>query len=213
MDVFAELKRFIEPFDASIIEAALRGRASVFDVDGTYQPHHHGRPRAPGPLCFDGDALLAGMQAVCFLGTMLPPEDPMRAGVRRLYGKIVERLANPGLLLYGGYTEIAGGDGVIVGSNYTYFCPAKLNARGIVKISDASKLSYPNVTYPWASLYPAWSVVATPGVEALVACDAYELVPPPALVAEVAQARKLDEDAARYYLQLLALADCADVMI
>jgi uncharacterized protein (TIGR02996 family) len=213
MDVFAELKRFIEPFDASTIEAALRGRASIFDVDGTFQPHHHGRPRAPGPLCFDGDALLAGMQAVCFLGTMLPPDDPMRAGVRGLYAKIKQRLLNPGLLLYASYTETEPGDGVVVGSNYTYFCPVKLNERGIAKLRDTAKLSYPNVTYPWATLYPAWSVVGTPGVEALVACEAFELVPPPALVAEVARARKLDEDAARYYLQLLALADCSDVMI
>ncbi|MDQ3341156.1 MAG: TIGR02996 domain-containing protein [Myxococcota bacterium] len=214
MDVFAELKRFIEPFDASAIEAALLGRASVFDVDGAWKPHHHGRPRTSGPAAFDGDALLAGMQAVCFLGTYLPATEPMRKGVPGLYAKIVARLANPELLLYGGYEEIQAGGGVVVGSNYTYFCPAKLTAEGRARISAAAKLSYPNVTYPWASLYPAYSVVVD--VEPLVACEHYELDPrvtSPALVAEVHRSRGLDEDAATLYLQLLALADCSDVLL
>ena len=223
MDVFAELKRFIEPFDASILEAALLGRDSIFDVDGTWKTHHHGRPRTAGPAAFDGDALLAGMQAVCFLGTYLPPGDPMRRAVPKLYAKIVERLKNPELLLYGGYGEdtIAGG-GVTVGSNYTYFCPAKLTNEGTARIRDACLLSYPNATYPWASLYPAWSVVGTDGVKRLVeragktpvAAEGSELDPrasAPKLVADVMKARKLDEDAATLYLQLLSLVDCADV--
>ena len=220
MDVFAELKRFIEPFDASLIEAALLGRDSMFDVDGTWRTHHHGRPRAAGPPAFDGDALLAGMQAVCFLGTYLPSGDAMRRGVPKLYAKIVERLNNPNLLLYGGYTEIEPGGGVIVGDNYTYFCPAKLTKDGTARIREAAQLSYPNATYPWASMYPAFSVVGTAGVKALVEHAGRALVAgseldprrsTPQLVAEVIKARNLDENTATLYLQLLALADCADV--
>jgi uncharacterized protein (TIGR02996 family) len=219
MDLFGELKRFIEPFDASVIEAALQGRASVFDVDGAWKPHHHGRPRAGGAPSFDGDALLAGMQAVCFLGTYLPASDPMRRAVPKLYAKIVQRLKNKELLLYAGYGEAtAAGGGVVVGSNYTYFCPAKLTANDRSRLPV--ELSYPNAIYPWASMLPVYSVVDTAGVKALVAragaspVDGCELDPRlsvPALVAEVMKARKIDEDAATLYLQLLALVDCADV--
>lgn len=225
MDVFAELRRFVEPFEASAIEAALLGRPSVFDVDGVWRPHHHGRPRASGPAAFDGDALRAGMQAVCFLGTYLPVGDPLRRGVSGLYAKIRARLANPDLLLYAGYEQLGRGPGIVVAGNYTYFCPVKLTgAAERARLRDASKLSYPNATYPWASLYPAWSIVETPGVAALAAraaeaplaagaCELDPRVSVPALVAEVQRARKLDEDAATLYLQLLALADCADVWI
>lgn len=222
MDVFGELRRFIEPFDASVIEAALDGRPSVFDVDGVWTPHHHGRPRASGPPSFDGDALLAGMLAVCFLGTYLPADDPMRRAVPSLHAKILARLNNPNLLLYAGCGETTpAGGGVVFGSNYTYFCPAKLTANDRARLPEAAELSYPNAIYPWASLYPAYSVVATAGVTALVAragkspVDGSELDPrrsAPALVAEVMKARGLDEDAATLYVQLLALADCADVL-
>jgi uncharacterized protein (TIGR02996 family) len=222
MDVFGELRRFIEPFDASAIEAALQGRASVFDVDGAWKPHHHGRPRAGGGPAFDGDALLAGMQAVCFLGTYLPATDPLRRAVPGLYAKIVERLNNRELLLYAGYGErTPAGGGVVVGSNYTYFCPAKLTMHDRTRLAASAELSYPNAIYPWASMYPVYSVVGTAGVKALVAraaaspVDGSELDPrlsAPALVAEVMKARKLDEDAATLYLQLLALVDCADVL-
>ena len=48
----------------------------------------------------------AGMQAVCLLGSYLPAGDPRRLGVPKLHAKILARLANPELLLFGGSREL-----------------------------------------------------------------------------------------------------------
>src|SRR5215510_15665979 len=103
MDVFEELTRIIAPCDAAQIDHALADQPSTFDVDARWYSSHEGPPKTTSDKSpFHGGALLAGMQAVCLLGTYLPAGDPRRLGVPRLHSKILARLANPELLLLGG---------------------------------------------------------------------------------------------------------------
>src|SRR5688572_5251012 len=241
MDVFAELKRFVEPFDASVIEAALLGKASQFDIDGKFRSNHMGHPRSDEHNAFDSNALLAGMQAVCFLGTYLRGSDPLRRAVPKLYKKIVARLANPHLMIFAGYSEadiegekyVAPGyeayehhqgkdsGAIVVAHGYTYFRPARIsNPDDIEKILLVAKPEHPNNTFPYSGFSRVWQLVGSPGVEAIVARCAkpaeQELDPrqsAPQLVEAVQRTHALDADAATLYLQLLALADCADVSI
>jgi uncharacterized protein (TIGR02996 family) len=220
MDVWKELARIVAPFDVSVIERALAGEPTRFDVDGQWYAHHHGDPRCMGKLdAFDGAALLAGTQAVCWLGTHLPVGDARRAAVPVLHAKIVARLANPELLLYSGspqrrqlagpphrsydwrgQPEDSGVDtGAIVDAqNYLYFRPALLVGDADHAIArSGAELNYPNQTFPYSGLYHVWRVARSPGVAAIAARaatsplpgGAYELDPRRSAPAIVAEVR------------------------
>lgn len=193
MDVFEELKRIIQPFDVEQIDNALADRPSMFDVDARWYSSHEGPPKTTsdrGP--FHGDALLAGMQAVCLLGTYLPAGDPRRLGVPKLHAKILARLANPELLLFGGSRDLkiegkpyvapgyqsnpsqhgVDNGAIIVAHGYVYFRPARITAAdpdNLARVRDAAELHYPMQTFPWSGLYHVWQAALSPGVAALVA--------------------------------------------
>jgi hypothetical protein len=193
MDVFEELKRIIVPFNVELIDQALADQPSTFDVDARWYSSHDGPPKTTSErMPFNGDALLAGMQAVCMLGTYLPVGDPRRLGVPRLHAKILARLANPELLLFGGSraTKIEGkpyvapgyqsnpsqhgidNGAIIVAHGYVYFRPAKISEAdpdNLARVRDAAELHYPMQTFPWSGLYPVWQAARSPGVAALVA--------------------------------------------
>lgn len=193
LDAFEELKRIIAPFPIEAIDAALADRPSTFDVDARWYSNHDGPPKTTSDRSpFDGNALLAGMQAVCMLGTYLPAGDPRRLGVPRLHAKILARLANPELLLFGGarapkiegkpyvapgYQSNPAEHGVdngplVVAHGYLYFRPARItddDAASLGHVRDAAELHYPMATYPWSGLDPVWQVARSPGVAALVA--------------------------------------------
>jgi hypothetical protein len=193
MDVFEELKRIIAPFSLEQIDAALGDRPSTFDVDARWYSSHDGPPKTTSDRSpFNGDALLAGMQAVCLLGSYLPVGDPRRLGVPGLHAKILARLANPELLLFGGsrglkiegkpyvapgYQSNPSQHGVdngalIVAHGYVYFRPARIPATdtdNLARARDAAELHYPLNTFPWSGLYHVWQAALSPGVAALVA--------------------------------------------
>jgi hypothetical protein len=192
MDVFEELKRIIAPFSIEQIDNALSDRPSSFDVDARWYSNHDGPPRTTSDRSpFNGDALLAGMQAVCLLGTYLPVGDPRRLGVPRLHAKILARLANPELLLFGGsrapkiegkpyvapgYQSNPSHHGVdngaiIVAHGYLYFRPGRIpatDADNLAHVRNAAELHYPQSTFPWSGLYHTWQAALSPGVAALV---------------------------------------------
>jgi hypothetical protein len=193
MDVFEELKRIIAPFNVEQIDSALADRPSTFDVDARWYSNHDGPPRTTSDRSpFNGDALLAGMQAVCLLGTYLPVGDPRRLGVPKLHAKILARLANPELLLFGGsrapkldgkpyvapgYQSNPSHHGVdngalVVAHGYLYFRPARIpttDTDNLHHARDAAELHYPMQTFPWSGLYHVWQAALSPGVAALVA--------------------------------------------
>lgn len=193
MDVFEELKRIIAPFSVEQIDNALADRPSTFDVDARWYSNHDGPPRTTSDRSpFNGDALLAGMQAVCLLGTYLPVGDPRRLGVPKLHAKILARLANPELLLFGGsrapkiegkpyvapgYQSNPSHHGVdngalIVAHGYLYFRPARIlptDTDNLTHARDAAELHYPLSTFPWSGLYHVWQAALSPGIAALVA--------------------------------------------
>jgi hypothetical protein len=193
MDVFEELKRIITPFDAEQIDHALADRPSTFDVDARWYSNHEGPPRTTSDRSpFHGGALLAGMQAVCLLGSYLPAGDPRRLGVPKLHAKILARLANPELLLFGGSRELkiegkpyvapgyqsnpshhgVDNGAIVVAHGYVYFRPARIapgDADNLARVRDAAELHYPMQVYPWSGLYPVWQAALSPGVAQLVA--------------------------------------------
>ena len=193
MDVFDELKRIIAPFDAEQIDCALSDRPSTFDVDARWYSSHEGPPRTTSDRSpFNGNALLAGMQAVCMLGSYLPVGDPRRLGVPKLHAKILARLANPELLLFGGSRELKiegkpyvapgyqsdprhhGVDhgALVVAHGYVYFRPGRIAAtdtENLARARDAAELHYPMAVFPWSGLYHVWQAALSPGVAALVA--------------------------------------------
>jgi hypothetical protein len=202
MDVFEELKRIIAPFNVEQIDNALADRPSTFDVDARWYSNHDGPPKTTSDRSpFNGDALLAGMQAVCLLGTYLPVGDPRRLGVPRLHAKILARLANPELLLFGGsrapkiegkpyvapgYQSNPSQHGVdsgalVVAHGYLYFRPARIpqtDTDNLARARDAAELHYPLQTFPWSGLYHVWQAALSPGVAALVARAADSPVAP-----------------------------------
>jgi len=193
MDVFEELKRIITPFDIEQIDHALADRPSTFDVDARWYSNHEGPPKTTSERSpFHGDALLAGMQAICLLGSYLPVGDPRRLGVPRLHAKILARLGNPELLLFGGsrgmkiegkpyvapgYQSNPSQHGVdsgalVVAHGYVYFRPARIPAtdtENLARARDAAELHFPMQTFPWSGLYHVWQAALSPGVAALVA--------------------------------------------
>jgi len=193
MDVFEELKRIIAPFSVEQIDNALADRPSTYDVDARWYSSHDGPPKTTSDKTpFSGDALLAGMQAVCLLGTYLPVGDPRRLGVPRLHAKILARLANPELLLFGGSRELkiegkpyvapgyqsnpsqhgVDNGAIIVAHGYVYFRPGRITAAdpdNLARARDAAELHYPMQTFPWSGLYHVWQAALSPGVAALVA--------------------------------------------
>jgi hypothetical protein len=201
MDVFDELKRIIAPFPIEQIDHALADRPSTFDVDARWYSNHDGPPKTTSErMPFNGDALLAGMQAVCLCGTYLPVGDPRRLGVPKLHAKILARLANPELLLFGGSraTKIEGkpyvapgyqsnpsqhgvdNGALVVAHGYVYFRPARISAAdtdNLARARDAAELHYPMQTFPWSGLYHVWQAALSPGVAALVARAADSPVP------------------------------------
>ena len=176
MDAFEELQRIIAPFPVDQIEAALADRPSTFDVDARWYSNHEGPPRTTSDKSpFHGGALLAGMQAVCLLGTYLPAGDPRRLGVPRLHAKILARLANPELLLFGGSRELriegkpyvapgyqsnpahhgVDNGALVVAHGYVYFRPARIaadDAANLARARDAAELHYPQQVFPWSGL-------------------------------------------------------------
>ena len=201
MDAFEELKRIIAPFDIEQIDAALADRPSTFDVDARWYSSHEGPPRTTSDrLPFHGGALLAGMQAVCLLGTYLPAQDPRRLGVPRLHAKILARLANPELLLFGGSRELkiegkpyvapgyqsnpsqhgVDNGALVVAHGYVYFRPGRISAtdtENLARAQGAAELHYPQATFPWSGLYHVWQAALSPGVAALVARAADTPIP------------------------------------
>jgi hypothetical protein len=201
MDVFDELKRIIAPFPIEQIDHALADRPSTFDVDARWYSSHDGPPKTTSErMPFNGDALLAGMQAVCLCGTYLPVGDPRRLGVPKLHAKILARLANPELLLFGGTraTKIEGkpyvapgyqsnpsqhgvdNGAIVVAHGYVYFRPARITATdtdNLARAREAAELHYPMQTFPWSGLYSVWQAALSPGVAALVARAADSPVP------------------------------------
>jgi hypothetical protein len=193
MDVFEELKRIIAPFSIEQIDAALGDRPSTFDVDARWFSNHDGPPKTTSDRSpFNGDALLAGMQAVCLLGTYLPVGDARRLAVPRLHAKVLARLANPELLLFGGTRELkiegkpyvapgyqsnpshhgVDNGAIVVAHGYLYFRPARIPATdgdNLARARDAAELHYPMQTFPWSGLYHVWQAALSPGVAALVA--------------------------------------------
>ena len=193
MDVFEELKRIIAPFDAEQIDHALADRPSTFDVDARWYSNHEGQPRTTSDRSpFHGGALLAGMQAVCLLGSYLPAGDPRRLGVPKLHAKILARLANPELLLFGGSRAIkidgkpyvapgyqsnpshhgVDNGAIVVAHGYVYFRPGRIapsDTENLARARDAAELHYPMQVYPWSGLYPVWQAALSPGVAQLVA--------------------------------------------
>jgi hypothetical protein len=193
MDVFDELRRMIAPFSVEQIDHALADRPSTFDVDARWYSNHEGPPRTTSDRSpFNGDALLAGIQAVCLLGTYLPVGDPRRLAVPRLHAKILTRLANPELLLLGGtrtpkiegkpyvapgYQSNPSQHGVdngalVVAHGYLYFRPGRTPATdtdNLARARDAAELHYPMQVFPWSGLYSVWQAALSPGVAALVA--------------------------------------------
>ena len=193
MDAFEELPRIIAPFPADPIDAALADRPSTFDVDARWYSNHEGLFRTTSDRSpFYGGALLAGMQAVCLLGSYLPAGDPRRLGVPRLHAKILARLNNPELLLFGGSRELkiegkpyvapgyqsnpshhgVDNGAIVVAHGYVYFRPARIapgDADNLARVRDAAELHYPMQVYPWSGLYPVWQAALSPGVAQLVA--------------------------------------------
>jgi hypothetical protein len=193
MDVLEELRRIIAPFSIDQIENALSDRPSTFDVDARWYSNHEGPPRTTSDRSpFNGDALLAGMQAVCLLGSYLPAGDPRRLGVPRLHGKILARLANPELLLLAGTRELkidgkpyvapgyqsnpahhgVDNGAIVVAHGYVYFRPGRIppsDGENLARARDSAELHYPQSTFPWSGLCHVWQTALTPGVAALVA--------------------------------------------
>jgi hypothetical protein len=193
MDAFEELSRIIAPFPIEPIERALADQPSTFDVDARWYSSHEGPPKTTSDKQpFSGDALLAGLQAVCWLGSYLPAGDPRRLAVPSLHAKILARLANPELLLFGGSREtkiegkpyVAPGyqsnpsqhgvdnGALVVAHGYVYFRPARLaddDADNHARARAAVELHYPMQTFPWSGLYTVWQLARSPGVAALVA--------------------------------------------
>ncbi len=193
MDAFEELKRIIAPFNVEQIDSALSDRPSTFDVDARWYSNHEGAPKTTSDRTpFNGDALLAGMQAVCLLGTYLPVGDPRRLGVPALHAKILARLSNPELLLFGGSRALkiegkpyvapgyqsnpsqhgVDNGAIIVAHGYVYFRPARItpaDTDNLARARDAAELHYPMQTFPWSGLYHVWQTALSPGVAALVA--------------------------------------------
>jgi hypothetical protein len=193
VDAFEELKRIIAPFDIEQIDAALADRPSTFDVDARWYSSHEGPPKTTSDKSpFHGGALLAGMQAVCLLGAYLPAGDPRRLGVPRLHAKILARLANPELLLFGGSRELkidgkpyvapgyqsnpsqhgVDNGAIIVAHGYVYFRPGRITAEdseNLARARDAAELHYPQQVFPWSGLFHVWQTALAPGVAALVA--------------------------------------------
>ena len=202
MDVFDELKRIIAPFDAEQIDHALADRPSTFDVDARWYSSHEGPPKTTSDRSpFHGGALLAGMQAVCLLGSYLPVGDPRRLGVPKLHAKILARLANPELMLFGGSRELkidgkpyvapgyqsnpsqhgVDSGALVVAHGYVYFRPARIaadDADNLARVRDAAELHYPLSVFPWSGLYHVWQAALSPGIAALVARAADTPVPP-----------------------------------
>lgn len=193
MDAFDELRRIIAPFPIEQIDDALGDRPSRFDVDARWYSSHEGPPKTTSDRSpFHGDALIAGMQAVCWLGTHLPAGDPRRLGVARLHQKILARLANPELLLLGGASELkiqgkpyvspgyqsnpsqhgVDSGALVAAHGYLYFRPARVpptDTENLAHARDAAELHYPQQTFPWSGLYHVWQAAMSPGVAALVA--------------------------------------------
>jgi len=193
MDAFEELRRIIAPFDVEQIDHALADRPSTFDVDARWYSSHEGPPKTTSDRSpFNGNALLAGIQAVCLLGSYLPVGDPRRLGVPRLHAKILARLANPELLLFGGSRELkiegkpyvapgyqtnpsqhgVDNGALVVAHGYVYFRPARIaptDTENLARVRDSAELHYPLSTFPWSGLYHVWQAALSPGVAALVA--------------------------------------------
>jgi hypothetical protein len=193
MDVVEDLQRIIAPFKLEQIEHALADQPSTFDVDARWYSSHEGPPKTTSDRSpFNGDALLAGMQAVCLLGSYLPAGDPRRLGVPRLHAKILARLANPELMLFGGTRSIkiegkpyvapgyqsnpshhgVDNGGIVVAHGYVYFRPGRITAtdtENLARARDAAELHYPMQLFPWSGLSPVWQAALSPGIAALVA--------------------------------------------
>lgn len=224
-----ELGRIVKPFDAGVIFTALDGGQTVFDVDAEWEPHHMGEPRTvpKGVEAFDGRALVAGLQALSFLAANLPVGDPRRVALPGLAARIRKRLENPKLLMFVSWNIEnlkVDGDELLIGGNYLYFRPAKVGERETKICVERTSMNWPNMSYGWSGVVPAWRSFSTPGFSALVerATETplhpgkYETDPRasvPNLVDAAAKRFGLSEEAATLYLQVLALCDCTDVWL
>src|SRR5262249_11073654 len=146
------------------IDSALSDRPSTFDVDARWYSSHDGPPKTTSDRSpFNGDALLAGMQAVCLLGSYLPAGDARRLGGPRRHHQILARLANPELLLFAGTRELriegkpyvapgyqsnpaqhgVDNGAIVVAHGYVYFRPGRISAddaANLARVRDAAEL-------------------------------------------------------------------------
>jgi uncharacterized protein (TIGR02996 family) len=222
-NVYDELNRLTK---APVIEA-LDGKRTSYDVDGEWEPHYHGRPHCDTKGAFGDDELIGGVRSIAYLGMMLPVGTPRRRALVELHRKMEARLANPQLLCYGGFDSDGApkSEALAVEGIYHYFRPALLRAPAdIAFCAQATKPAYPNDSYPWSGLFPAWKVWASAGFRAIVERIGKTPVPEgrweidprvsvPHLVERTRALHDVGEDAATLFLQYLTLADAADAVL
>ncbi|MDF2692494.1 MAG: hypothetical protein K0S65_877, partial [Labilithrix sp.] len=208
------LARILAPFAVDTVLAALRGEATLFDVDGEFESSHMGDPRLVSDApAFDGKAMLAAAQTIAWLSACRPVGDPLRAAIPMFYEKVRARLASPALMLMGGFRTSDNG--------YVYFRPVRLAPEEHPILAKLVVPAWKSETFPFGSVYGVYRVLTSAPFVRLVqralttplAAGAWEADPrvsAPDVVRAVMDRHVLSEDAATLYLQLLALADCAD---
>jgi hypothetical protein len=181
------------------------------EVSSQYQMH----TSAAAGTAFDTEHLRAVALALPWLAYRLPWGDPLRAALPRALQLVRERLRNPDLLvgssLYDPAQQISAGPALVRSQTSHYYAtyhiaPAKLSGDDDPALGFAdeqTQVALRIVLSRWID-----AVVAVPQGGAGLPHDPRFSVPE--LVTEVAARFGLDEDAAAYYLQLLALPDPTD---
>lgn len=220
-NVFDEVRRWVK---APVIEA-LDGEASSYDVDAEWSPHYMGHPRSDRKGAFGDDELIGAARAFSYLAMMLPVGAPRRRALVDFHRKVSQRLANPKLLLFGGFDAktVPKSDALVFEHNYLYLRPTNLRAASDLAFCESvTQASWPSAPYPWSSTFPAlraWTgfgpilerLAKTPVPNGRFEIDPRASVPD--VVERMRQLHDLDEDAATLYLQFLTLADAADAVL
>lgn len=209
-----DLRSIFGKWNARPLFDCLAGKESLFDVDGDFSPERNTWPRS-ATKAFDDGCFRAGVQALAFLSAHLPEDATSRALITRLQRKMDERLRNPALILFGGFSNQKGGDDAgawFVRLGQVFFRPARVtNDKQRAFLREAVEYSYSSDIYPWSSLFPVWDTYSSSGFQALLARSGKWDVDPrqsaPAVVKEVQNTLRLDEAPAVLLLQVLALVD------
>lgn len=218
-DLVAELARIVHgPQAASILQAIAAPTAGDWlSTDGHSKVggYYDVQTTADRGVPFEGSHLTAVAVALPWLAYRLPWGDPLRSALPRALELVRARLRNPDLLVGQGITEVGQrpdvGPALVEGrgsSVYTIYhlAPGKLTgdddpALGFIDEATASALRI--VHSRWID-----TLVSTP--DAATGDPRDPQIGAPGIVAEVAERHGLGEDAAAYYLQLLALPDPTD---